>query len=383
MSKKIPNIHKRSDGRWEGRYKIGVYPDGRPRYASVYSRVYAEAKEKLIRAMAEHEAPPRFGKEKEKEKEKECMFSEVLEMWLSNNRLKQKGATEHKYRTLIERHIDPALGGRRMSQMSATVINTFLAQKQEAGRIDKKGGLSASYVRCMSHIIRSAMTFAVYEDFCQPLKSPVYKPALCKNDLQILSADAQKKLECYIFENSDDPTCVGILITLYAGLRIGEICALSWDDIDLSSKIIHVRHTVSRVRDTDPRLGNKTKLILDTPKTASSMRDIPISDSLFTRLFEFKRSSSHGFVLSITGDFVTPRTYENRFHRVLEKCGVASINYHALRHTFATRCIEAGVDPKSLSEMLGHANVGITLNTYVHSSMDMKRRQIEKLKMNF
>lgn len=373
MPKRGVNIHKRKDGRWEGRYKIGANQNGTTKYASVYGGSYTEAKEKLVAAMAEKVVVQSHAKER-------C-FSEILQLWLSNNRLKQKGATEHKYRTIIERHIEPALGSKKLSQMNSTVINTFLEQKLKSGRLDRKGGLSPSYVRTMSLIIQSAMQFAVDEEFCQPLKSPVCKPTVEKKDLDIFSKEEQTQLESFLVSQMD-VFCLGIMISLYAGLRIGEMCALSWDDIDLSAGVIHIRHTIARVRNTDPKSNCKTILILDTPKTSSSVRDIPISSVLLARLIEIKQLSSCGFVLSDSVTFVSPRTYEYRFHRVLDACGVKQVNYHALRHTFATRCIEAGVDVKSLSEMLGHSNVGITLNTYVHSSLDTKRIQLEKLHAN-
>lgn len=370
MPKRGVNIHKRKDGRWEGRYKIGVRPNGTTKYASVYGTSYTDAKEKLVAAMAE--------KVVTQSRTKERCFSEILQLWLSNNRLKQKGATEHKYRTIIERHIEPALGAKRLSQINSIVINTFLEQKSKSGRLDRKGGLSPSYVRTMSLIIQSALQFAVNEEFCQPLKSPICKPTVEKKDLAIFSKEEQARLELFLASQMN-AVSLGIMISLYAGLRIGEMCALSWDDIDLSTGVIHIRHTIARVRNTDPKSDCKTVLILDTPKTGSSVRDIPISSRLLACLIEIKRVSSYGFVLSDSLTFVSPRTYEYRFHRLLDECGVKQVNYHALRHTFATRCIEAGVDVKSLSEMLGHSNVGITLNTYVHSSMDTKRMQLEKL----
>lgn len=120
-------------------------------------------------------------------------------------------------------------------------------------------------------------------------------------------------------------------------------------------------------------------MIIDTPKTPASTRDIPISSALLPILASFRSHSSSKYVVSNTNTFLSPRTFEYRYHRLLEETGITPINYHALRHTFATRCIEAGVDVKSLSEMLGHANVGVTLNTYVHSSMELKRKQLEKL----
>lgn len=370
MSKKALNIHKRKDGRWEGRYKVGIYSNGATKYASVYGQSCSEAKDKLVAAMTAQILPH--------SKTKERRFSEILQLWLCNNRLKQKGSTELKYRTIIEKHINPELGVLKLSQITAITINSFLDRKLKSGRIDKKGGLSPSYVRSMSLIIQAAMQFAVDEQFCQPLKSAVCKPTAEKKSLEILSKEEQRRLEIYLADRRDKVS-LGVMISMYSGLRIGEVCALSWEDIDLQAKVIHVRHTVSRIRSTDPKSGRQTTLILDTPKTIASVRDIPISSVLLSRLLEVNKTSSIGYVLSDTLSFISPRTYEYRFHRLLNDCGINQVSYHTLRHTFATRCIEAGVDVKSLSEMLGHANVGITLNTYVHSSMDLKRRQLEKL----
>ena len=134
---------------------------------------------------------------------------------------------------------------------------------------------------------------------------------------------------------------------------------------------------MARVRGTDG--GTATRLIIDPPKTKSSLRDIPLSRQLMAVLLPLYEKRRSEYVISDKSGFVSPRTYEYRFHRVLDRCGLPSINYHALRHTFATRCIELGVDVKTLSEILGHANVSTTLNTYVHSSMERKREQLEKL----
>ena len=167
------------------------------------------------------------------------------------------------------------------------------------------------------------------------------------------------------------------MISLNTGLRLSEICALKWSDIDFENAILHVRTTVARVRNTGE--GSKTKLIIDRPKTKSSFRDIPISSYLMKMLVSLYEKRKSEYVVSDQEGFISPRTYSYRFHKVLEKYNVKQVNYHALRHTFATRCIEHGVDVKTLSEILGHSNASITLNTYVHSSMERKREQLEKL----
>lgn len=370
MPKRGDNIHKRKDGRWEGRYKIGQLESGKTKYASVYGKTYTEVKNKLTNAQSCAIIPAGVSRNK-------ISFSKILFLWMENNKQNYKGATEHKYLYLIEKHIIPELGTIPISQIDSLTINRFIDKKASVGRLDKKGGLSPSYLKTISFIIQSAITFAVREKYRLPLGSTINKPANRRKDLQILSKREQSDFEIYLTDELDY-TRLGILMCLHTGLRLGEVCALTWNDIDLNDNIIHIRHTISRVRNNQSGRTTETTLIVETPKTQSSIRDIPISSKLLPHLKEMKQHTSNHYVLSNTNTFLSPRTLEYRFNKLLDNCGISIINFHALRHTFATRCIEAGVDVKSLSEILGHANVGITLNTYVHSSMETKRNQIEK-----
>lgn len=369
--RKGENIRKRKDGRWEGRYKKGYKPNGSIMYASLYGKTYSEVKQKMQLALKQQPAD-----EKPKHTGAAVSFAELLRMWLETNCIRLKGGTKNKYSNLIRTHIIPKLGNVNVLQITDTLINNFLYEKSLHGRLDGAGGLSPSSVRCLSYVISSALKFAVAEDLCPPLKSKICKPCVAKSDLTILSAKEQAVLEKAICKDFT-PTNAGIMISLYTGLRIGEICALEWKDVDLEAKSIFVRHTVSRI---EARGGQrKTTLILDEPKTPSSKRLVPIPLPLFSYLAEYKKTSNFLFVASEKETFVSPRTYEARFHKVLKKHNINNINYHTLRHTFATRCIEVGVDVKSLSEILGHSNVSVTLNTYVHSSIEMKRKQLDKL----
>ena len=371
MPRKGENIRKRKDGRWEGRYKRGIREDGTTDYGSVYGKSYKEAREKLLAARRNStaEAPP---------KNIERRFGEVLRLWEETNDIRLKGGTKQRYAYLIETHIVPELGKLRLSQISSTTINAFLSKKLENGRLNGNGGLSPSYVGSIMIIVSSAINFAVKEQMCPPLKTPIYKPQPEKKELEILSLEEQLVLEG--FARADlNPTKVGIMISLYTGLRIGEICALTWDDVDLANEVIHIRHTVARIKNPDTASTAKTKLIIDEPKTKTSKRDIPIPASLLPVIREYKKISISPFLASDKECFISPRTFEYRYHRVLDCCGISQINYHALRHTFATRCIEVGMDEKSLSEILGHSDVSITLNTYVHSSMSLKKTQMNKL----
>lgn len=371
MSKRGDNIHKRKDGRWEGRYKKGRKLDGTIQYGSVYGKSYREVKKKLSEFSLEI-------KKNNIPKNNERIFGEVLNLWLKNNSIRFKGGTINKYQNLIDTHIMPDLGKVKISTLTSSMINNFLIQKLQSGRLDHKGGLSSSYVRSIMLIINATIKFAVEEQMRLPLKTPICKPVLIKKELSILSLEDQRKLENFLCIGLNC-TKAGILISLHTGLRIGEICALSWEDVDLQNHIIRVRHTVARVQNTDVESNSSTCLIIDSPKTKASIRDIPISSFLFPILNSIKKEACSKYVISETNNFISPRTFEYRYHRLMKESGITTVNYHALRHTFATRCIEAGVDVKSLSEILGHANTSVTLNTYVHSSMDMKKNQIEKM----
>lgn len=373
MPKKCTNVRKRKDNRWEGRVKIGKYPNGATKYRSVYGKTYEEVREKLNI----------INEELDKVKNdisNDMTFEDVLNMWFSSAKISIKKSTAYRYEYLMSRHIIPSLGHVKISDVNSALINSFLGEKLNSGGIREKEGLSSSYVKCMLNIIKSAAEFAVAEDLCSPFKAKISKPQEEKSELVILSHEEQQRFVNYA-KNNLGLTELGMLISLYSGLRIGEVCALRWEDIDLKNNVIHVRHTVSRIRSESESISNclNSELIMDRPKTKASQRDVPIVSALMPYLFSAQANAVSEFVVSEKTTFTSPRTFEYRYHRVLQKCGIKKINYHALRHTFATRCVEAGVDVKSLSEMLGHSNVSITLSTYVHSSMELKRMQIEKL----
>lgn len=370
MPRRGDNIRKRKDGRWEARYTKDENAGLSKRYGSVYGKTYQEAKEKRDQIVKQGVQPKVSGGK---------LFKDILEAWQDANRVRLKDASISRYQNLIDTHILPDLGNRRMEQLSATVINRFLAAKLENGRLDGTGGLSASYVRSISLIIGSAIDFGVTENLCSPLCSPIKKPSLPKKELSILCVQKQDALEQELLIDMTEEKLL-IYLTLYTGLRIGEACALRWEDISFDSRVIYVRQTISRVWHSEG--GKKSsKLIVGSPKTESSLRCIPICSKLYSILSQFPYHRKHGYVLQNNhdGGFVSPRTFEYRYKRILKDAKLDSVNYHALRHTFATRCIERGVDIKSLSEILGHASVSITLNTYVHSSIELKRLQLEKL----
>lgn len=369
MPRKGERIYKRKDGRWEGRYRSGTDMNGKAIYQSVYGKNYYEVKKKLTSCVETK------GTEKSPAKQSP-MFRDVISLWQKTNVKRYKGATALKYENLINNHILPALGGYKVSELNKVLLAGFMAAKLNHGRMDRTGGLSPSYVRSIMLVVLEIIDFAAEENLRSVPNARIHKPPLEKNELEILDAITQSHLEKQLIA-APDKTGAGILLSLNTGLRIGEVCALKWTDIDFENAILHIRATVARVKDETGR--RITKLIIDKPKTKSSLRDIPISKRLMEILVPLYKKRKSEYVISDKAGFVSPRTYEYRFHKVLEEHNVKPLNYHALRHTFATRCIEHGVDVKTLSEILGHSSVAITLNTYVHSSMERKREQLEKL----
>lgn len=369
MPRRGENIRRRKDGRWEARFPNGKDARGRTTYGVVYGATYREAKEKRHRIQEKKQSVTAHGRE--------VLFRELLSLWISDNRIRLKASTLYRYQYLMDTHILPELGSKPLSSISSPVINTFLADKLQNGRLDGTGGLSAAYVRSISLVISSVLRFGAEQGLCSAVSAKIKKPALISKEISVLSTDQQNSLEKELLTETDE-TKLGVYITLYTGLRIGEICALTWDDIDLNNRLIYVRNTVARVQSGSDS-GSQTHLIIDSPKTSSSLRCIPICSKLYTVLSAYTSVTCFKFVTSPTETFTSPRTFDYRFKKLLKASNIPRTNFHTLRHTFATRCIEAGVDVKSLSEILGHADVSITLNTYVHSSIDLKRVQLEKI----
>lgn len=369
MSRRGENIRKRKkDGRWEGRYIKG-YEDGKAKHSSVYGRSYLEVNKKLIEIR---------GSERKcaASKYENCSFRQAAYLWLENNRIKLKEPTYIKYRRLLDHHITPVIGGIPIQKVDASCINRLLFQKSIDGRLDGKGGLSPTYIRSIAFVLKSAMAYAVQNNYCAPLKGEIVLPARQKNKLEVLSIPEQISLEKVCFEEIGEKK-LGILLSLYTGVRIGEVCGLRWDDIDLEKKTIHIHHTVERIQNIgENTAGEKTKLVLLDTKSACSDRIIPLPSKLLPLL----AIKGTGFLIKgQVHDYADPRTIQYFFKNQLRKCNIRYVNYHTLRHTFATRCIESGMDIKSLSEILGHANVNITLGTYVHSTLEYKRTQLETM----
>ena len=349
MPRRGENIYKRKDGRWEGRYKCGYDDTGKARYRSVYAKTYQEVREKLQKLKLTVVDYVSSGKR---------TVGELFNEWLTAVKLKVKLSTYACYQVKINKHILPVFGGLAYEKLTVSSIHEFIESKL-------KKSLSAKYVSDIVIVFKSMSKYvSKVHGYANPLENVVL-PKKEKKDMKLLSKSEQEKL-CRFVLNKPDNTKLGILLSYYTGLRIGEVCGLKWCDIDLNKGIFKVRRTVQRIY-----VNSSTKLTIDTPKSKSSVREIPLPKFLIEILRNFKSDDS-AFILSGKENPTDPRTLQYRFKSLLKKADLPSINYHSLRHMFATNCIALGFDVKTLSEILGHATVETTLNRYVHSSMERK-----------
>lgn len=369
MARRGDNIHKRRDGRWEGRYKSGYKENGLAKYSSVYAYSYSECKRKLTEAQSNANRAPRITANN-------VFFSEVLYAWLYTNKVRIKGSTEAKYKNLIDSHIVPKLGGIMIYKLNTDIINGFLNAKLKEGNLKHGSALSPSYVRTMAIIIEASINYAITKGLCTPLKSPINKPVIPKNNISVLSKKTEAILKNKLLH---DPslTSVGTLLALFCGLRIGEVCALKWNDVDFESNMIHINHTVSRVPCTNT--DRKTMLIIASPKTSSSVRSVPLPSSLRSLLLEVFNNSTSEYVISQSNNFVATRTFDYQYRKLLKRYDIGHYNFHTLRHTYATRCAEFGMDAKTLCRLLGHSSPNISLNVYVHPSIDVAKNLVEQI----
>ena len=288
----------------------------------------------------------------------------LAEEWLNHIAPTVKPSTLQKYRSVTEKHICPALGTCKISQITREQIAVF-------GQACLEDGLQEKTVNDILSVLRMILGYGEKEYELLLPQVPFFR--LPPRETRVLSREEEQILLHYILTPLTSKT-FGILLTLYTGLRIGELCALTWEDISDTS--IQVTKTLQRLK----KPNGKTALTVGNPKSMNSYREIPIADGLQPYIAMFRKQS--GYVLETKYKTPTePRTLQERFGKIVKKCGLEGVTFHTLRHTFATRCVEAGFDMKSLSEILGHRDVKTTLNLYVHPSFDFKKENMEKLEL--
>lgn len=370
MSRVGKNIYKRKDGRWEGRY-IKDHENGKARYASVYGHSCKETKLKLDEAKREL-----AGKAN---KLKAGKVESLGEIWLDEISTSLKISSINKYEDILINYIFPKFGNVELSNITNENLISFANELLNHGGM-KKQGLSPSMVNQIISAMNCLRICALRKNCAVNFTTECVTIKMKKKEIRVFSVEEEKRLIDYLIGHYD-LTALGILLCLFSGLRVGEITALTWDDFDFESGTFSITKTMQRIRiknDSD----KKTEVRILEPKSKCSVRIIPIPKNLNKLLLsEYVKGA---FVLNNSKfKYVEPRTLQNRFKSILKKAGISEANFHTTRHTFATRCIEQGTDIKCLSEILGHASVSITLNRYVHPSMELKTENMAKLTRRF
>ena len=367
MSRKGENIYKRKDGRWEGRYKKGVIANGKTVYGSCYGKTYREVKQKLDNCKLQV-----YSNEKKGISPFLKPFAMYCDEWLAVNKNAIKESTTAKYKVALENHIKPYFGGYSpqliTTEMTAEFITFLLTSKN----------LSAKTVKDTAVILKSILKY-VSKNNSGIEMIDVVMPKYTAKEIRILTQEEQRKF--YDFLISDiDVYKFGVLFALMTGLRIGEVCALRISDVSLDDRTITVRETMQRIKNLSGD-GAKTKIVITSPKSNTSSRVVPLTKTAY-ELCKEKVADAEPNAFLLTGSvtkYIEPRVLQWRIKKYGRECGIEDMHFHVLRHTFATRCVEVGFEIKSLSEVLGHSSPRITLERYVHSSLEFKKKNMEKL----
>lgn len=368
MPRRGENIYKRKDGRWEGRYICAYGEDGRAKYASVYGKTYAQVKDKL-----------EAGKTRQRKKpQSRCQLTihELMDLWLLDRSEKVKTSSYYNYIALTNRHIRPRLGGILVRTLTAQKLEGYLADLKHSGRKDGKGGLSSKTIGDIFFVLKSALKLAAkkygYQDLDGVLEVEV--PTAVRKKVETFAEFETKRLSDALLKNWNLKTA-SIFLCQNTGIRLGELCGLRWGDLNTNENTLKISRTVQRVH-----MGSGTKLMVQTPKSLSSERTIPLPTKLIRMLLSLRKEAGEkDYILSGKSCPMDPRTVQYRFARFLKKENITQRNFHVLRHSFATRCMEKGMDVKSLSEILGHSDVRITMQVYVHPSMAQKRQYMQNV----
>ncbi len=295
---------------------------------------------------------------------------EIAGAWKEYKRPYVKQSTMAAYVLILENHILPCLGDK--DSLYEQEVQAFVLQKLEKG-------LSIKTIKDILIVLKMMMKFGVKNEWMNYYEWDIKYPTTTANkELEVLSVVNHRKILSYI-QSHFTFIGLGIYISLSTGLRIGEICALKWSDINVVDGTITVSRTIERIYIIE---GEKkhTELVINTPKTKNSCREIPMSKELLAMIKPLKKVLNDDFYVLTNNERPTePRTYRNYYNNLMVKLNIPKLKYHGLRHSFATRCIEAGCDYKTVSALLGHSNISTTLDLYVHPNMEQKKRCITKM----
>lgn len=364
-------ITKRKDGRWEGRYYTGEVVNGKRVRKNVLAKTKAECKEKLNKAIADNANRMRIIERCNFLTNPEPTLEEWSRIWFESFcAASVKEYTRNSYQSYFDRYILPNLGGMKIKDISTVSCQQFLMKMYTSGRtrnVEKKGkGLSAKTVKDIKIALQTCLQKAEDEGLiesnpCRKVQLPKAPP----KEMQTLKAN---ELGAFLQETKDSGCYEFYILEITTGLRLGEILALTWDDLDIKNKTISVNKQVQRI---------KSELKITTPKTASSIRTVALCDECFNQLIMLRSRQRLDtkliFPSPITGGLRDPSSVTRKLHRMQKRAGVPQIRFHDLRHSFATLSLEQGMDIKTVSHMLGHTDAGFTMNTYMHVTDNMQQ----------
>lgn len=375
------SIYKDKQGRWRGLVSLPSV-DGKYKRKYVYGKSRKEVSEKVNELLRQLQTGSYIEPSK-------LTLYDWLSTWLETYCKNEIRMTSFvNYETYVEKHIRPTIGGYQLCDLNTLILQQFVNEKSRKGKLDGTGGLSPKTVKNMFDMLHKSLDQAVALDML--VKNPadhVVLPKRKKPDMRFFTAAEQRQLQEAIKGHRLE---MPILLALYTGVRQGELLGLPWKNVHLDlngQSYIRITQTLNRIKNPDHDSPNQTILQINEPKTAYSVRTIPLLPALAEKLARYREAQinhlkangypSNGFVFTTTiGTVIEPRDFQRDFKKILVQNGIRVINVHGLRHTFATRSLESGMDVKTLSTILGHSNVAFTLQTYAHVTEELKAEQI-------
>ena len=310
-------------------------------------------------------------------KNKEIVYSELLDIFLKQSEKTVKESSLSTFSYLIEKHIRPGLGDIPVSDFSSETVQNFIFKMMEKEKSKGEGKFSIKSIKDTVTLIKVSINFGIRMGIVEniPLKYKIpFK--INKKKIEIFNLMEQRILFEYMYKNISCKN-IGIILSMTMGLRIGEVCGLKWKDIDFYENTLSVSRTVQRIYINNGNFKG-SKIIISVPKSEKSIRILPLGKELMKILRSFKKNDEI-FILTGKNKPTEPKIYREYYYNILKKLNIKKRTFHSLRHSFATRAIEEGVDYKTLSEILGHSSINITLETYVHPQMGYKKKCLENL----